>query len=282
MNVSRTVSRSIAISLLLLDLLALAGCVVQEGPAVRAKPTDSGTTSTEANVTPEVAQAAKIFKRELERTPLVRNVIWHAEPGTIRYIAFTDPSTHAAEEVTLATVLTPSITVSYSPGSTVTAPGWKVSYTEYVQMHEYYFLSSTWSQSDAEAVAGALRVLVRDARENGAEVIAAGLEKFKVTCRSWRQERAPMPAEARQHMQAARDAYQARDLDKAGDEYLAALKDFPCWPEGQFNAASILGETGWYTGAVTHMRRYLELVPDASDAQAARDKIVEWTAKTGS
>jgi hypothetical protein len=34
-----------------------------------------------------------------------------------------------------------------------------------------------------------------------------------------------------------------------------------------------------YGNAVLHMQRYLELVPDAPDAQAARDQIVIWQSK---
>lgn len=45
--------------------------------------------------------------------------------------------------------------------------------------------------------------------------------------------------------------------------------------------ASILGDTGRYTEAIAHMKYYLELVPNASDSQADRDKIKIWQDKMG-
>jgi hypothetical protein len=47
------------------------------------------------------------------------------------------------------------------------------------------------------------------------------------------------------------------------------------WPEGHFNAAVIYGELR-DEKAVWHMRDYLELVPNAPDAQAASDQIIIW------
>jgi hypothetical protein len=54
---------------------------------------------------------------------------------------------------------------------------------------------------------------------------------------------------------------------------------YPTWPEGNFNAALIAGELGFYADAIEHMQAYLELVPSAADAEAARDKIVIWQVK---
>jgi len=65
------------------------------------------------------------------------------------------------------------------------------------------------------------------------------------------------------------------------DEYDAALDAYPTWPEGQFNAALLCGETGDYEEAIQHMHNYLTLAPDAPYAPAARDKIVVWRDKLG-
>jgi hypothetical protein len=67
---------------------------------------------------------------------------------------------------------------------------------------------------------------------------------------------------------------------KAFLEYNLALQKFPTWPEGQFNLALIGGELKRYRGAVFHMKEYLALVPEAPDAQAARDKMILWQDKT--
>jgi len=91
----------------------------------------------------------------------------------------------------------------------------------------------------------------------------------------------PLPENVRQHKVLAENAIQEKDFAKAIDEYDAGLDAFPTWPEGQFNTALLCGEVGDYDEAIEHMHNYLELVPDAADAQAARDKIVVWRDKLG-
>jgi len=41
----------------------------------------------------------------------------------------------------------------------------------------------------------------------------------------------------------------------------------------------LLGEAADYAEAVRHMRSYLELVPDAPDANVARDRLIIWQDK---
>jgi regulator of sirC expression with transglutaminase-like and TPR domain len=41
----------------------------------------------------------------------------------------------------------------------------------------------------------------------------------------------------------------------------------------------ISAELGLYAEAIEHMQAYLELFPDAADAQSARDQIVIWQDK---
>jgi regulator of sirC expression with transglutaminase-like and TPR domain len=69
---------------------------------------------------------------------------------------------------------------------------------------------------------------------------------------------------------------------KPGDAlmyYEQALEAYPSWPEGWFNAALVAGELGRYDDAVDDMQNYLELVPNAKDAQAARDQMEMWKVK---
>ena len=233
--------------------------------------------------TSDVVEARRMFKMEIERTPLVKNVVFHIQPGEARYIEYTDPSKNTVDVVQLTSLLPDSIAVSYSPGGAFRYPAWKVSYMEHAQKHKYYWLSSSWSKSDAGNAARALKILVLDARQGLDGILAENFAKFKLACQSWHaaQEKPQIPEEALRHKVLAENAFREKKLDKAVDEYLDALKTYPCWPEGQFNAASILGNTGWYTGAVAHMKYYLELVPDASDAQFAREKIVTWQNKIG-
>lgn len=46
------------------------------------------------------------------------------------------------------------------------------------------------------------------------------------------------------------------------------------WPEGWFNLALLYAEVNDYEYAIHSMQRYLELVPDAFDAAAARNKMI--------
>lgn len=79
----------------------------------------------------------------------------------------------------------------------------------------------------------------------------------------------------------AENAVQEKDAVKAIAEYTAALTIYPTWLEGQFNLALLCVDTGDYNAAVGHMQAYLELMPDAPDARAAKDKLIIWRDKLG-
>jgi tetratricopeptide (TPR) repeat protein len=78
---------------------------------------------------------------------------------------------------------------------------------------------------------------------------------------------------------AAEDAIKNRDPNAALEYYEEGLDLYPTWPEGWFNAALIEGQLGAYDEAVYHMQNYLELLPNAADAQSARDQIDLWQLK---
>jgi len=77
----------------------------------------------------------------------------------------------------------------------------------------------------------------------------------------------------------AEEAVKANRPAEALGYFEAGIELYPTWPEGDFNAALIAGELGYYADAIEHMQAYLELVPDAADAQAARDQIAIWQYK---
>lgn len=68
-------------------------------------------------------------------------------------------------------------------------------------------------------------------------------------------------------------------VPEAATLYRDTLKSAAGWPEGHFNLALLYGDLEFYTDAINEMRRYLFLVPTASDARAAQDKIYEWELK---
>jgi tetratricopeptide (TPR) repeat protein len=91
----------------------------------------------------------------------------------------------------------------------------------------------------------------------------------------------PQPEEVRVQRLLAEDAVKNNKPVEAMNDYEIGLQSYPTWPEGHFNAALIAAELGDFANAVDHMQSYLELVPNAPDAQAARDQLTIWQHKAG-
>jgi tetratricopeptide (TPR) repeat protein len=138
--------------------------------------------------------------------------------------------------------------------------------------------------ADAQRFRAALVYLARQAQQEQAAKDAADLEAFKPKAAAWRQMKVKpaMPEEALRHQVVAEYAYKQKDVPKAITEYSEALRIFPYWPAGQNNLAFLAGEVGTRPGynlAIYHMKMYLELAPNAPDAQAAQDSIFIWEDK---
>ena len=148
--------------------------------------------------------------------------------------------------------------------------------SEYVQ-RPYY----RGGESKDEKLKAALDFLAADARQQVKAQLDSQFEQFKGQAKAWREASAKpaMPEAAREHQVLAEYAFKEKDTDKAIKEYSAALEIFPTWPEGQFNLATLAGEKKFYETAIFHMKEYLELVPDSSDAQAANDSVIIWKDK---
>jgi hypothetical protein len=86
----------------------------------------------------------------------------------------------------------------------------------------------------------------------------------------------PLPEEIRRYEVQAEDAVSRKDFAGAAQRYQAALAVAPWWPEGRFNLALVLGESGQLRVAVVEMQRYLALVPNAPNARMAQDRIYLW------
>lgn len=105
--------------------------------------------------------------------------------------------------------------------------------------------------------------------------------EFQPKANAWRllPAKPPISDDVKQHRLLAEDAFNQKQFDTAAAEYEAGLEIDPLWAQGQFNAAYIHGELKDYDDAVWHMRCYLELMPNAPDAQTARDQMLLWQAK---
>ena len=128
----------------------------------------------------------------------------------------------------------------------------------------------------AKSLAAALNSLREFA--NDAE---SPLRTFPQRAETWRAlaSKPPIPEEVRTQRLLAENAVQEKKPEEALVHYETGLELYPTWPQGYFNAALIAAELGYHAEAVEHMKAYLELVPDAPDAQSARDQIVIWQYK---
>lgn len=110
---------------------------------------------------------------------------------------------------------------------------------------------------------------------------AAPFAAFQRRAREWRalSVKLPLPDQAQQFRVLAEDALRNKEFQKAADYYEQGLAITPLWPQGQFNAAVLDGELGTFSQAVLHMKRYLELSPDAADAQSAREQMFIWQSR---
>lgn len=88
-----------------------------------------------------------------------------------------------------------------------------------------------------------------------------------------------LPDDVRRFRVQAEGAIRDKDFDAAANLYKQGLDLAPWWPQGHFNRAIVLSETGAFSDAIVEMRRYLTLVPDAPDANAVQDKIYDWERK---
>jgi hypothetical protein len=137
---------------------------------------------------------------------------------------------------------------------------------------------------DQRRFQSALIFLARKAQEEMEAKAAANLEEFKPKAAQWRQlaVKPELPEEAHRHQVLAENAYQSKDIGKTINEYEAALRAYPLWPEGHYNLAMLAAEIGGRPGydiAIFHMKCYLELMPDSPDARAAKDSIIVWEDK---
>jgi hypothetical protein len=133
------------------------------------------------------------------------------------------------------------------------------------------------AQENAELVANALNRLRRMASDNG--IMAP--RNFPQAAAVWStlSPKPPIPEAVREQRLLAETAFKEEKLADALYHYEKAVEIDPVWPEGRFNAALIAAELQFYDEAVEHMRAYLQLLPEAPDAQAARDQVVIWQDK---
>lgn len=134
----------------------------------------------------------------------------------------------------------------------------------------------------ARAAEQAAREASAAAREVAAEAaVRKEQREFDAAARGYRAaaSKPALPEEARRYKVQAEEAINEKDFESAAGLFHKALAVAPWWPEGRFNLALVLSETGGHKEAIVEMKRYLALVPNAPDAREAQDKIYAWERK---
>lgn len=104
---------------------------------------------------------------------------------------------------------------------------------------------------------------------------------FRAAAQAWRDNpvKPPLGSEADRHRILAENAIKEKDLASAIGHFESALEVQPMWPAGWFNLALIYAEQKSYADAADRMKHYLELVPNAPDANDARAQMIIWDDK---
>ena len=88
--------------------------------------------------------------------------------------------------------------------------------------------------------------------------------------------RPELPEDARRYGVQATTAAEHKSYDEAVALFTQSLEEAPWWAEGHFNRALLLANQTRYQEAITSMKQFLILAPNAPDARAAQDKIYQW------
>jgi tetratricopeptide (TPR) repeat protein len=87
----------------------------------------------------------------------------------------------------------------------------------------------------------------------------------------------PVSEEQREYIVQANALNQKKDYAGALDLYLKAVEIDPTsYPGAYFNMALLSAQVKRFDSAISYMKQYLLLVPDAKDARSAQDKVYEW------
>lgn len=101
------------------------------------------------------------------------------------------------------------------------------------------------------------------------EPIAAAYAALKV--------KPPISEEQRKFIVQANALREQKKYSEAISLYVEAIKlDNTAYPAGYYNIALLDAQLGFYDNAIYEMKKYLLLMPDATDARSAQDKIYEW------
>ena len=109
------------------------------------------------------------------------------------------------------------------------------------------------------------------------------MENFHEQATAWRAlaTKPALPEGLKAYFVLAEQAIKNHEPEEALNDYELGVESYPMWPGGWYNAALAAGDLGYYADAAEEMQNYLELTPNAPDAQTARAYMEGWKIKAG-
>ncbi|MGH9743174.1 MAG: hypothetical protein ACRD51_12595 [Candidatus Acidiferrum sp.] len=154
-----------------------------------------------------------------------------------------------------------------------------------------YFLEFLLVQASNEQVIslqGALLAMAQLSNQShpflcsdSAQDYVEALVDFQQKTAAWRAltTKPPISDEVYKYRLLAEDSLKNRDLNAAAKYYEQGVGSDPTWAQGWYNVALVYAELKQYADAADSMKHYVVLLPDAPDAQPAKDNIILWDAK---
>jgi len=133
-------------------------------------------------------------------------------------------------------------------------------------------------EAAAQKFADAFNRLVYAAHRGELQQESAAFSKIAADYRA-ANPKPPLSPEADNERILAENAAREKNLDLAAEHYQSALEIQPAWPTGWYNLATVYSEQQDYAEAADAMKRFLELSPDAPEAQSAREQMLVWDDK---
>jgi TPR repeat protein len=159
------------------------------------------------------------------------------------------------------------------------SPLYNVGYLPNPERNPLAYVVFEWTdETTAQQFADAFNRLLFAASHNED---AYGFAAFSAAAKAWRDNpiKPPLGVEAGRQRILAENAFNEKNLDDAIEHYESGVEAQPIWPAGWYNLALLYAEQNNYADAVDRQKHYLELVPDASDAQNARNQMIIWEDK---
>jgi len=147
-------------------------------------------------------------------------------------------------------------------------------YVVHLGLFSFHFKDLSHAQKFADSIYSIQQLQIKTGNERLArfESAAAQYRSLKV--------KPPVSEEQRRLIVQANALNQEKKHAKAIDLYLRAIDLDPVsYPEAYFNLALLSSQVNRFKAAISYMKQYLLLEPDAKDARSAQDKIYEWELK---